>query len=288
MPYTADVYNGEDASKASIRKPSDLADDKPGTDVILVGYAHSPRGETVSQVDVSLHVGPIQKTIRVHGTRAWMPGSLGAIAPGPARTIREPVPLLYELAWGGLDLSDPEEPIGEPRNTVGRGVARDPRKLVGQEATQIEDPSQPAAKRARTPAGLGAIHRHWEPRARFAGTYDEAWMRDRMPLPPEDLDPRFHVTVPHDQWSQAPLRSDVPMKVTGATAEGTWQFQLPRIQPGFSSFVGMDRREHRTHLDTILIDAGERQVELTWRAVVPLPRKYEMLESVRIFEKIIV
>jgi hypothetical protein len=198
------------------------------------------------------------------------------------------VPILYELAWGGLDLSDPERPFGEPRNTVGRGVVRDRKRLIGQPAAQIEDPANPLGGRANAPAGLGAIHRHWQPRAAHAGTYDEAWMANRMPLPPDDLDPRFNVTVPHDQWSPAPLRSDVPVEVKGATPEHLWRFQLPRVQPGFSSFALGERREHRTHLDTILIDADTRTVELTWRAIVPLPRKYEMLESVRIVEKVVV
>ena len=75
------------------------------------------------------------------------------------------------------------------------------------------------------------------------------------------------------------------LNLRGATPEGLFRFQLPRVTPGFSSFVGAKRSEHRTHLDTFLIDADARRVELTFRAAVPLPRKYEMLDSVRIFEK---
>jgi hypothetical protein len=106
-----------------------------------------------------------------------------------------------------------------------------------------------------------------------------------MPLLPPDFDSRYHVCVPPDQWSEMPLRGDEPVEVLGATPEGAWRFQLPRIVPGFSSFMGGRRAEHRTHLDTILIDADARTVELTWRAAIPLPRKYEMLERVLVFEK---
>lgn len=288
QPYTVDESNGADPARSSIRKPSDLADHKPGTDVILVGHAHPPPRGEVTHVDVSMRVGPLQKIVRAHGLRVWTWGSFGGLAPGPARSIREPVPLIYELAWGGLDLSDPEQPVGEPCNTMGRGVAREPRSQVGEPAAQLEDPRRPIGRRDNTPMSFGAIHRHWLPRAAFAGTYDQVWMETKMPLLPDDFDQRFHVSVPEDQWSPAPLRSDEPVEITGATPEGSWRFQLPRVTPGFSSFVGTKRTEHRTHLDTFLIDADRRQVELTWRAIVPLPRKYEMLESVRIFKKVLI
>lgn len=284
QPYTTDECNGDDPATSSIRKPSDLAEEKPGTDVLLVGHAH-PQTREATHVDVSLSVGPIRKVVRAYGLRAWQWGTFGGLTPGPARPIREPVPLIYELAWGGLDLSDPARPVGDPRNTVGRGVAREPRSLIGEPAAQLEDPKNPIGRRDAAPASFGAIHRHWQPRASFAGTYDQTWMETKMPLLPDDFDTRFHVTAPLDQWSATPLRSDEMVEIIGATPEGTWRFQLPRISPGFSSFVGTTRSEHRTHLDTLLIDADKRQVELTWRAAVPLPRKYEMLESVRIFEK---
>jgi hypothetical protein len=74
--------------------------------------------------------------------------------------------------------------------------------------------------------------------------------------------------------------------VIGATPEGVWRFQLPRVALGFqSTVVDCERQAHRTHLDTILIDADARSVELTWHASVPLPRKFEMLELVQVIEK---
>jgi hypothetical protein len=276
-----DEYNGPDPKLASIRRPSQLFLAKPGTDVILIGNAYPPAKESATSVDVSLRVGPIAKTVRAHGLRAWKAGSFGGITPGPARPIREPIPLIYELAWGGADYSEPDHPLAETRNYVGRGVAREPRKLIGEPAAQLEDPADPS----HTPACFGAIHRHWEPRVRFAGTYDAVWMETKMPLLPDDFDDRFNICVPHDQWSATPLRGDEPIEVLGATPSGAWRFKLPRIAPGFSSITQGARREHRTHLDTILIDAEAGKVELTWRAAIPLPRKYQMLEEVLIFEK---
>jgi hypothetical protein len=284
-PCLVDEYNGDDPATSSIRRPSDLCDEVPGTQVLLIGHAHPPLRGSATSVDVSLSAGPISKTVRAYGLRAWQKGWLADVTPGPARPLREPVPLVYELAWGGLDRSDPEHVVGEPRNYVGRGVAADPRSLLDQPAAQLEDPAHPLDSRTRAPACFGAIHRHWQPRASFSGTFDDRWQETKMPLLPDDFDPRFNVCVPRDQWSPAPLRGDEPIEVRGATAEGVWRFALPRLSPGISSWVEGRRREHRTHLDTILIDADAMRVELTFHTAVPLPRKLEMLERVMLLEK---
>jgi hypothetical protein len=109
-----------------------------------------------------------------------------------------------------------------------------------------------------------------------------------MPLLPSDFDSRFHVCVPEDQWSPRPLRGDEPFEVFGATREGLWRFTLPRRAVGFSSVVLGKRTEHRTHLDTILIDADTKRVELTYRAAIVAPRKLEMVDRILIFEKSLV
>ncbi len=283
-PLLCDQHAGADPATSSLRRHSDLVVAKPGTDVVLVGHAHPPAGAEARSVEVALRVGPIDKAVRVSGPRLFREAALGGVEPGPALPITAPVPLVYELAWGGLDTADPARAVGDPRNPAGLGVARDPRDLVGRPAPRIE-----AARGPRdVPAGFGPIHRHWQPRAGFAGTYDAAWQATRMPIPPEDHDPRFEVTVPHDQWAPVALRGDEPVEVRGATPGGLWRFALPRLAPGFASFVGGRRTDHPTHLDTWVIDADEGRCELTFRAAVPLPRKYELLERVKIFEKRVV
>lgn len=282
-----DTFHGEDAASASIRRPSQLFHDKPGTDVVLLGRAHAGAGKP-THVDVRLRFGGVDKTIRAHGMRVWQAGTFGGLAPGPALPIVEPVPLIYELAWGGQDLSDPEAPIGEPRNYVGRGVARNAKALVGKPAAQLEYPDRPIGRGAGVPAAFNPIHRHWRPRADFAGTYDAAWMENRMPVLPRDFDCRFHRCVAEDQWSAIPLRGDEPVEILGARPEGRWSFRLPRIAPGFSSVVLGRRKEHATHLDTVVIDADARTVDLYWRAAIPVPRKWEMIERILVFGKAVV
>jgi hypothetical protein len=281
-PYACDEFWGEDPTKSGIRRPSDLALEKPGTEVLLVGSAHA-RTPRDTHADVRLTVGPIDKTVRAFGLRVWQRGE-GGVVPGAARPMLDPVPLVWELAFGGMDLSDPSDPRSEPRNTIGRGIARDPATLVNQAASQLELPG----RSFREPAGFGPIHRHWQPRVAFAGTYDQAWMDEKMPALPDDFDPRYNLSAQHDQWSPAPLRGDEAITVTGATAAGAWRIALPRLAIGFSSRVAGKTRSHRTHLDTILVDADLGRVELTWRASFPTPPKYEQIEKIEIVDKRVV
>jgi hypothetical protein len=279
-PYAIDVPNGEDPATSSIKVPSDVFEFKPGTDVVLVADAHPRPG--APHAEVTLRVGPVAKAIRAYGLRVWQRGMLGGVVPGPAMPLRAPLPIVYELAWGGLDLSNPEKPLAEPKNHVGRGVTREPAKLVNQAAAQLELVGKPLGERGNVPASFGPIHRHWEPRASFAGTYDKAWSETRMPLLPGDFDPRFNVCVPHDQWSPTPLSPDTLIEVVGATEDDLFRVQLPREAPAFSSLARGERKGHATHLDTVLVDTRERRVELTWRASVPMPPKLELLDEVRI------
>lgn len=279
-PHPIDVPNGDDPATSSIKIPSDMFELKPGTDVVVIADAHPRPGTTYT--DVSLRVGPVAKTIRAHGLRVWQRGILGGLVPGPAMPLRAPLPIIYEHAWGGQDVTIPEKPLGEPRNYVGRGITRDASKLVDQPAAQLELAGKPLGERGNIPASFGPIHRHWAPRVSFAGTYDKAWTETRMPLLPADFDPRFNVCVPPDQWSPVPLFGDEPIELFGATEDHQWQLQLPRVTLAFSSLVARARREHRSHLDTILIDARERKIELTWRAAIPAPAKLELIDEIRI------
>jgi hypothetical protein len=272
-PRAIDAANGEDPAKSSIKYPSELYEWKPGTDVVLVADAYGRAG--ANYADVSLKMGPVQKSIRAHGFRVWQRGMLGGLVPGPAMPLRAPIPIQYELAWGGEE---------DMRNTVGTGATKTPAQLVNQPAAQLELAGKPLGERAGTnlPASFGPIHRHWQPRVTYAGTYDKAWEETRMPLLPADFDPRFHVCVPPDQWSPQPLWPNEPIEVLGGTEDGAFRVALPSDAPKFSSLFEGKRREHPTHLDLVVIDARERRVELTWRVAIPLPLKLEMLAEVRI------
>ena len=172
---------------------------KLATDVVLIGHAHALR-TNVKDVPVSLQVGPLKKTIRVIGDRVWGKALGKTMMTNPMPF--EKIPLIYERAYGGWDRShsNPEKHTFEPRNPVGTGF----RSKIGNfeegiRLPNLEDPRHPLKSYGDTPppAGLGFTSPNWQPRAAFAGTYDEQWMKERMPLLPTDFDRRFFSMPPH-------------------------------------------------------------------------------------------
>jgi len=273
-----------DATHASLRLPSDAIEEKPGTDVLLVGTAYPMQaGATEQLVSLRVETGQtsLSKVLKVYGPRVWQPSMFG-LAPGPAAKMA-PTPLVYELAYGGIDTTDPTRLALEPRNLAGTGFFERRARLAGHAAPSIEDPRTPLSSRAPAPAGFGPIPAHWSPRADRAGTRDEAWRRERAPLRPLDFDPLHNSCAPADQWLSTPLVGDEPVEILGATPEGAWRFRLPRYAPVFQATVRGQTFGVETHLDTFLIDADSRRVELTWRARIALPRKTEHLERVVVF-----
>lgn len=268
--------------EASERLPSDRLDEKPGTDVLFVGSAWPPAGRRVGAVEVAVRLatrsGILHKSVVVHGPRVWQ-AALGGAVPGPAAALA-PTPIVYELAWGGRDESDPEHPIVDPRNPVGMGVARDARALIGRPAPRIDDPRAPVGSAAPVPAGFGPIAADWEPRASLAGTHDHAWARSRAPLAPLDRDPRHACSAAPELWSSTPLVGDEAFEVLGASEEGAWRFRLPRYAPRFSTVVRGVVADAPTHLDTVLLDGDAKRVELVWRTSVVVPRRARALERI--------
>jgi hypothetical protein len=265
---------------SSVRYPSDLAPDKPGTDVIVLGSAVPPEGRTVTELDVSVRVETgerrIFKAVRVFGPRVFMGAGLG-LAPGPALPLR-PTPIVYELARGGVDEQhlDDERAV-DWRNPSGRGHRLDTARLVDQPAFVIEPLG------GSEPAGFGPIDTSWQPRLSLYGTCDAAWARRRAPIAPRDFDPRFECWSHPDLWSETPLAGTEPVEILGATPSGALRFKLPELAPRFVLEREDGEQALATHLDTFLVDLEtphEPVVELVWRASVQLPRKPQILKRI--------
>lgn len=274
----ADVPWG-DPAKSSIKYPSDLCIAKPGTDVIVVAAAHPPAGDAGPWFDAGVQVGPLRKTIRVFGLRVWEANGSRLSAARPAAAIE----VRYDYAWGGLDVSDPERPVEEPRNPIGMGIARDPSSLTHKPGPFIEDPANPigSVRTRPPPAGLGVIGRHWEPRRRFLGTYDAKWLEERAPLQPLDHDDQSNLCASPGLTAVPPLAGGEDVGLVNLTpGGGAVSFRLPKIR--VTAALGTPGRAPQiltNQLDTVIIDTLEVQgpagviVELVWRAAFVPPRR---------------
>jgi hypothetical protein len=112
----------------------------------------------------------------------------------------------------------------------------------------------------------------WQPRASLAGTLDEAWEKERMPLVPKDFDRRFFNGASAGLIAPGYLRGDEPVTVAGASARGALSFRLPGMPPPRCR-VGLAKGRDAAvemQLDTVVISPDEDRVFLTWRGHVAL------------------
>ncbi|HYO67570.1 MAG TPA: DUF2169 domain-containing protein [Archangium sp.] len=119
------------------------------------------------------------------------------------------------------------------------------------------------------PVGLGPIARGWQPRLGFAGTYDEAWTKQRAPLWPLDFDERFFQAAAPGLHIKEGLEGGEKVVLSGLSPEGNQTFTLPRHQLMVKSVFQRRVDRRRMKLDAVHLESEERALTLFWRAAVP-------------------
>jgi hypothetical protein len=132
-----------------------------------------------------------------------------------------------------------------------------------------------AVKRyAGAPAGLSALGRAWTPRLQRAGTYDDAWQKERWPHLPGDFDFAYWNAAQDDQ-QLAELPSDAHIELINLIAPehapgGILRLKLPghrafttlRVSNSAAMSLDMD-------IDTVLIDTEALRIDVVWRTAFP-------------------
>lgn len=274
-----------DPAVSSYRYEPECAFAKPATDVVLVGSAVAPKPGT-AELLVAFQVGPVRKGVRVLGDRVFFKaaGTVGMTRPAPF----ERIPLRWERAFGGWDRShpDPRKHELEPRNPVGVGFRGGGSRFEeGLRCPNLEDPARPFKGWGDRPppAGVGFTSPSWQPRARYAGTYDERWTKERAPLLPTDFDRRFLNAAAPGLVAPGYLRGDEPVLVAGVSVTGGLSFHLPGVAPPEVIVEHRGREDARsaTSLDTVIVDADAGRLFLLWRTQVPV-REPTAVRTIRV------
>lgn len=267
IAYGDQYYNEQEGG--GIRYETDLVPYKPCTDVVLCGSAYAPDQTPTQALDVSLNVGPVQKELKVFGRRLW--NHAGVLSRRFTATPARPFvicPIRYSDAFGGIDRT-----TGEfcDRNIDGKGFysIKTKTKLAGCPLPRIEDPHHliTSPKDHPRPVGFGFYHRAWQPRAAYAGTYDNTWRVERSPQPPKDFDYRFYNSAHPDLQAKGYLQGNEPVTLTHLTHEGRIQFNLPGVRPlcRVQRAEPPDVEKVTMNLDTVFIEPDERTLCLVWR-----------------------
>jgi len=274
-----DDYWGE-PDKTSIKFASDFHIGKPATDIIMLGNACAPGNEPVRELDVSLTVGQVSKTVRVFGDRVWKNGQI--TKPEPFQTM----PMVYEKAYGGTHTVDGQILSQEDRNPVGCGFTgeRPESEINGMPLPNLENPASLIRQYNDRPVpGCFALSApNWQPRLNYAGTYDEQWQQQRAPFLPTDFDSRFFNMAHEDLIYPGFLRGGEEVQITNMHPGGDLHFILPSIN--FVSSILLDKQTISTgfNLETLILEPNQTQMSLVWRSSVPCDKKTLKIKQIGI------
>ncbi|NUT65008.1 DUF2169 family type VI secretion system accessory protein [Pseudomonas corrugata] len=272
----ADTFFGEPGLSAPLRE-MDFAPLKPCCDVLVCGKAHAPGGRPVTQLTAGIRVGRVSKAFSVFGPRQWQQGMLG-VSPGSPQPFTEQ-DITYAQAFGGTHsrVNAPEMQQCYPDNPSGRGWFPgdiDSTLIIGRPMPNTEEPGKPVDSPCGhfRPMALGPIGRSWPQRARFAGTYDDAWLADCFPFLPGDFDNRYFQAAPADQHTDY-LRGGEDVLLLNLTPQERAGFRIPEMEVPVTFCLKKGGHDTvQAVIDTLLIDTDAGQVQLTWRVSRPLRR----------------
>ena len=280
-----DQFAGEPGLSIPLAE-ADMCSGKPACDVVLNGFAYAPGGVPTPRFNAELRVGSVlTKRVAVVGSRTWTKGWLGGVKPSdPSPLVRAPVS--YDVAFGGEDRSHSDEKKHAvfTENPLGIGfhsnLARE--AVAGKPLPTTEDPSVPILRPDGEyhPMAFGPLARNWQPRVRYAGTYDQHWLDEVAPFLPDDFDERFHQCAPADQQMPYPAGGET-IELIHLTPVGRLVFRIPQIDASILCFR-TDRSEESgaAVIDTIVIEPELGRFTVTWRWSTVLRRSISEIDTV--------
>ncbi len=284
-PVMADVFTGEPGFSAPLYE-IDFAARKPRCDVLLNGSAHAPGGKPVDRVKVSLEVGTVSKSFNVVGNRVYKAGALYlAVSEVVPFTV---MPISYNNAFGGVDRSNPDPAKHQWFLTnhagVGFHAATSAKALNDKPLPNTEEMGASITKSTGKPKPMafGPVGRSWQPRLKWAGTYDKKWLDEKFPFLPDNFDDRYFQAAPDDQQMPYP-RGGEEVVLTNLTPKGRTAFKLPSSLALPVLFLRKNgaHEEKQAVVDTIVIEPDKKRFMLVWRASLALRRNaFEIREMI--------
>ncbi|KVC78107.1 hypothetical protein WJ47_20625 [Burkholderia ubonensis] len=269
---------------AGLLYDTDLGPAKPATDIVLNGHAWAPAGQPVTELAVEFTVGSLTRRAKVIGDRFWEKKTFHWKSSKPAPFLS--MPLVYERAFGGKrSASDDAAP-----NPVGRGIQPDEQGRI--RLPNIESLKYPVERLKDRPpvVGFAPIPSHWAIRRQYAGTYDQAWLDERFPLPPADLDARFWQCAPPEQQVShlkgGETISLLNLTPPGYAAGGRLTFTLPKVSLGFQThFYGDPMQRSRAVIHSLILEPDFPRVSVVHHMSLPCHPQVNRLSHTRIIVK---
>ncbi len=254
--------------------PGEVASRKPKTDVIVLGKAKAPRGETVRQMTASLSVGAFRHSLAIFGDRRWERTVAGLRATEPLPF--QEMPIVWENAFGGKIPTA----VGDMPNTdnpVGKGFFLDDAEGDGVPLPNVEDPAALIRSSKDLPKPVG-----WAPYP-LAGGVRMAKLRgeDGAPLPFDVVEPWVMGWAHPDLIIETPV-AGARIEVSGLTTDGPLAAAVPACPARVTLVAGEEERRLAPRLDTLIVQAEERRLVVRWRASATFAMRPRELRLVRV------
>ncbi|MBB3457500.1 uncharacterized protein YjbI with pentapeptide repeats [Rhizobium sp. BK313] len=234
---------------------------KPKGEMIVVGAALAPGDQPVTGIKVTARLGAIEKRLAVFGDRYWRMTDRGILMT-EARPF-DRMPIDDQHAFGGPD---------HKLNLRGKGDKA--RQIVdaGYEAPlpNVEDADRPirSIDDRPLPAGFGPLPPDAAQRMRYAGTYDQHWIKNVSPSKPVDFNPLFHCDAPEDQRFDTHFNGDEAFAVSGMSRGGLHAGRLPHVRlRAFIHRSDDSLAETRMVCDTVTLFPNITKATMAFRAL---------------------
>jgi len=218
----------------------------------------------------------MMKSFDVVGNRVWRKWLCFVWASQPAPFVK--MPISYDNAFGGVDRSHPDEKKHKQYvpNMAGKGYRHNLKKKLLQGKPLPN--TQEIGARIRWPRGkyrpmsFGAIGRSWQPRPKFAGTYDQNWIDNVFPFLPADFDDRYFQCAPPEQQIDYP-RGGEDVVLLNLTPEGQTTFKIPVVDMPVTFYLkDYEEQKKKAIADTIIIEPDQRRFMMVWRTALPMKK----------------
>lgn len=246
----------------------DITPPKPVYDIVLAAYATAPAGHAAPSIDAGLQIDKHFYTLRAFAPRLWTPGSLG---------------------WSNTPLSPVVRrvPISVAVSDSPWGCAHDAKASTPQARPWIEAIDEPSQidRYPRTAVSWGPWPESSPHRLAHAGTYNEAWQKQRSPLLPKDFSPRFYnVAHPQLQWPAPPVH-DAALNLVNLSTQSVIKSRIPHMDFAVQPLQRNGQQPPAVALraDTLIIEPEHHRFSQVWRASIPLNEGDLRVRTLRLF-----
>ncbi len=190
--------------------------------------------------------------------------------------------ICYENAYGGGNFREnPENPMYDVRNLIGKGYIKKWRNMTNQRLPNIEFEKFPLRKRTKKNkvAGFGAIPAYWEPRRKYVGTM-KGEPNPNQPRPP-DFNPLFYQCAPQDQQFDKIEGGDA-VALYNLTPTEKLIFSIPTVRFECETLLAGDYHQNQAILQSVIIEPEFPRLIMVWKASVPCENQEESIEYTKV------